>query len=126
MNDEQLKSQLRRSYLEAPENSQPPEFDSVWAAAEAQTARGTPWGVLATRFAAGFAVAGLIGLFALGQWRGSNEMQDAWTAEVSDSLLNTTVWSAPSDVLLLGDGPDIYTSVPILIESTELDVEALL
>jgi len=130
MNEEQLKSQLRRGYREAPENSRPPEFDTVWAAAQVQAERRAPWGTLTTGraagLAAGFAVLGVIGLFALGQRQGSNELPDGWTAQVSDSLLNATVWSAPSDVLLQRDGLDVYTNVPMLIESTEMEVETLL
>ena len=54
------------------------------------------------------------------------DQDDSWILAIDDSLLNATAWSAPSDALLPESDPDIFTTLPMLFESTETEVDALL
>ena len=130
MNDEELKLQLRRAYRSS--DTAPPDFDLVWDAAEAQAHRRVPYRAIA----AGIAAIAVVALIGLNQWPDSVTdadsnlfaagQNDSWIAEIDMSLLNATAWSAPSDVLLPENELDIYTTLPTLIESTEMEVDALL
>ena len=128
MNDKDLQKHLRRGYVAASRNDRhaTPDFDTVWDAAQAQhqseSRRRVPWPAVA----AGLAAAAAIGLFSIVPRQQTIDPNDVWLTGISDSVLNSAAWYAPSDVLLERDGPDIYSSLPSLFESTEPEVETLL
>lgn len=120
MNDKELKSRLQRAYRSA--DAAPPDFDSMWEAAAAQSSRRFRYRAIA----AGIAVMAAVTVISVSQWSGEVQQNDAWIADLNESLLNTTAWSAPSDVLLPRDEFDLYSTLPTLIESTDMEFETLL
>lgn len=93
-----------------PSTDDEPAFDEVWLAArQKHTAMRTRY----RRFAAVAAIVGaaLIVLFA------ESTTQETYI-EVAD-LMESTYWTAPSDVLLPEREFDIYQDMPVLFESTE-------
>jgi len=101
------------------EKGDAPEFDRVWAAANARA--GTiRW---RQRVLFGSVAAAAVAAIAFGLLvpRGV-ELQFV----DEDELLGTTSWSAPSDGLLPDRRLDIYQEIPVLIESTETYGGALL
>lgn len=110
-----INSVLRRSQR-AVEAGRVPDFDRVWAAAEAQAGRRRrPW-VLGGIAAA--AVASIVWFVQPGE--------QAWQFVDPEDLASGTRWVAPSDVLLPERQFDIFKEVPVLIESTETGEGALL
>jgi len=101
------------------ENGDVPQFDRVWAAANARTRTSRRQ----RRVVAGAAAAATVAAIAFGLLvpRGG-ELQFV----DEDELLGTTSWSAPSDSLLPEHQFDIYREIPVLIESTETNGGALL
>ncbi|MGB5333873.1 MAG: hypothetical protein WBM80_11415 [Woeseiaceae bacterium] len=96
-----------------------PEFDRVWAAANARTRtlrrqRRVVVGSLAAAAVAAIAFGLLL------------PRQVELQFVDADELLGTTSWSAPSDGLLPEHQFDIYQEIPVLIESTETYGGALL
>ena len=116
--DTALRVALRDAQANA-EKSDAPEFDRVWAAANAR-ARTVQ---RRRRVLFGSAVAATVAAIAFGLLvpRGV-ELQFV----DEDELLGTTSWSAPSDGLLPEHRFDIYQEIPVLIESTETYGGALL
>ena len=108
--DTLLRAALREAQASV-EDGDVPQFDRVWAAANARTRvlRRQRRVVVGSVAAAVAAIA-----FGLLVPRGV-ELQfiDA------DELLGTTSWTAPSDGLLPDHQFDIYQEIPVLIESTE-------
>jgi hypothetical protein len=108
--DTALRAALRDAQASV-EDGDVPQFDRVWAAANARTRvlRRQRRVVVGSVAAAVAAIA-----FGLLVPRGV-ELQfiDA------DELLGTTSWTAPSDGLLPNHQFDIYQEIPVLIESTE-------
>ena len=97
----------------------PPPFASVFAAAEDQFQRSRrhyTWFASAAAIAAATYVAFSIGTPSLGEGD---------YIHIAD-LLNSTSWSAPSDVLMPTHEIDIYQELPELTESTSLAEGALL
>jgi hypothetical protein len=121
MNENELKSRLQRAYRAIDES--PPGFDALWNAAEARSNTRRRYGFIAAGIAAA-AAALFVGLNLLSGSR--MDADDAWIAGIDESLLNATVWIAPSDALLPENESDIYRSLPALFESTEMEVESLL
>ena len=96
-----------------------PEFDRVWAAANARTRtlrrrRRAVVGAVAAAAVAAIAFGLLV------------PRQVELRFVDADELLGTTSWSAPSDGLLPDHQFDIYKEIPVLIESTETYGGALL
>ncbi len=115
--DDRLREQLQQAWRRKV-GDDAPSFDSVWHAAasrRAATRRRRRW------IAAAAAVA-VAAVFALYQQAPRQEMHYIEVAE----LLDTTYWSAPSDVLLPDREFDIYQDMPVLFESTEPAEGALL
>ena len=114
--DDRLRRQLEQVWQQRAGNAVPP-FDRVWRAAarRAATLRQRRW--LAAAAVIVFASALALYLQA--------PRQEVQYIEVAD-LLETTYWSAPSDVLLPDSEFDIYQDMPVLFESTEPAEGALL
>ena len=72
MNDDALKSQLRRSYRSTA--AAPPDFDSVWNAAEIQARGRRPYRAIA----AGIAVFAAAAIFGLSQWPSVDSVRVVW------------------------------------------------
>jgi hypothetical protein len=118
MNDEQLRQELQRD-VAGIETGRVPEFEGVFAAAEAQVAvtrrhrRMLGGAVAAVALAA--VVASLL-----------PTRQPEWQYVDPEQFTNTTSWAAPSDVLLPQHSVDIYEEIPVFIEGTNIDGGSLL
>jgi hypothetical protein len=98
-----------------------PAFDETWLAAEAQYLAEKRRYRHVTAIAASAAIfAVVIGLFAGGE---ESTLPDF---ELTTGILETTQWSAPSDVLLPDYSVDIYGELPSLPASTDWYEETLL
>ncbi len=96
-----------------------PAFDVTFAAAEARAAgrarrRRTVFGIAAAAAVVAVATSLLLP-------RGED-----WQYVNPDDLATSTAWVAPSDVLLPEHSIDIYRDIPVLIESTDGNLGALL
>ena len=120
MNDEQLRQQLRRA-LAARQTGHTPEFEATLALAEERNRRSRK------RYAVTAGVAAVVAIVAvtLGLW---SSHRDRVPLEYlsEQALLDSTVWVAPSDVLLPRYEFDLYRDLPVLIESTEIQEGVLL
>ena len=115
-NDRQRR-QLQQAWQQRAGNEVPP-FDMAWQAAAARRdARRRQ-----RRWLAAAAVIVLASALTLYLQVPQQDMQYIEVAE----LLETTYWSAPSDVLLPDSEFDIYQDMPVLFESTEPAEGALL
>ncbi|MDH3275355.1 MAG: hypothetical protein OEM99_12555 [Gammaproteobacteria bacterium] len=101
------------------ENAGVPQFDRVWAAANARTQSLRR----KRRVVAGSVAAAAVAAIAFGLLM-PREVELRFVDE--DELLGTTSWFAPSDGLLPEYQFDIYQEIPVLIESTETFGGALL
>ena len=120
MNDEKLKEQLRNS-LQSMQGGDAPEFDTVWANAEKRHRASRS---RYQRFA-GLAAAAAIAATAFMLWplNGNDAIGPYLTEE---DLMSSTQWLAPSDGLLPEHRFDIYSEMPQLIETYDLDEGSLL
>ena len=115
MNEQELKRRLQQSL---PRGEAPP-FDESWARAQIEARRpNRRYGFLAAAVAL---LAVTVGLF----WPSQEEIvtNDFLIAE---SILNSTRWTAPSDVLMPRHQFDIYREIPLPMESTDLNEGTLL
>lgn len=113
--DERLREALRTAQADS-ESGRAPDFADCWSAAERRA------GVLRRRrgVLAGSAVAAAA-VLAIGLLGGDDrEYID------SDEFLGSTSWSAPSDSLLPERRFDIYSEIPLQMESTGTNGGALL
>ena len=109
---------LRRRVREAwPEPSRAPDFDATWAAARRRRA--------GRRFGYGIGAAAAAIVAAVIVLQSGTAPPGPDYIEVAD-LMDSTYWSAPSDVLLPDREFDIYQDLPVLFESTEPAEGALL
>lgn len=109
--DNALRGELREAQARA-ERDHAPDFETVWTAATARV------GIVRRRqrwFAGSAAAAALVAI-AFGLL--VSPAQESRYID-ADDLLETTVWSAPSDSLLPDHQFDLYEDYPVLIESTE-------
>lgn len=117
--DNTLRKALRHGQAHA-EAGQLPDFDTVWARAEASVAQRRR----RTRAIGGLAAAAaLVAFVVIGQLR---PVEQSWQFVDPDDFASSTSWVAPSDVLLPEHRFDIYGEIPVLIESTKDDEGALL
>ena len=98
-----------------------PGFATTWAAAEAR--------YLAElrryrRVSAAVAAVAIIAV-TIGLWP-SEQTPDVTALARSDDFLTSTLWTAPSDVLIPKHDVDIYQEIPTLPESSDLNEGALL
>jgi hypothetical protein len=96
-----------------------PEFERVWAAANARTRTL----LRRRRVVVGSVAAAAVAAIAFGLLV-PRQLELRFVD--ADELLGTTSWSAPSDGLLPEHQFDIYQEIPVLIESTETYGGALL
>jgi len=116
MKQNDLKQGLERAFSAA--EGTPPAFATTWAAAERRHAvsprRQRAWAGLAA------AVAVLAMTIVLWPSRQADEFL------ITDALLNSTSWSAPSDTLMPEHQFDIYREIPFLDGSTNAEEGTLL
>ncbi len=96
-----------------------PEFEATFAAAESRAATGIRRRRMAFGLAAVASVVAIATSLLLPR-------EEEWQYINPDDLANSTVWVAPSDVLLPEHSIDIYRDIPVLIESTDSNGGALL
>ena len=120
MSDMNTKEQLQDA-LAAVHAEQTPAFADVWAAAERQNER------LRKRYAGIVGIAATIALAvsAFSIWS-ANEADMVDDFFIADALMNSTQWSAPSDLLMPEHQFDIYQDIPFLMESTDTQEGSLL
>ena len=120
MSDMNTKEQLQDA-LAAVHAEQPPPFADVWAAAERRSKRSRK------RYAGVVGIAATIALAvsAFSIWS-ANETARVDNFLIADALMNSTQWSAPSDLLMPEHQFDIYQDIPILMESTDTQEGSLL
>lgn len=118
MSDLEIQKKLKRAFAAA--QAKPPPFDEVWAKAEAAGLRSRRY-----RLWAGIAAAAAVVAVVAGLWPAQEgELADDFL--IADSLLNSTSWSAPSDMLMPEHQFDIYQDIPVLMESTQTQEGSLL
>jgi hypothetical protein len=120
MNDNNIREQLQDA-MGAIHKQAPPAFDDVWAAAEMQHQQAR------RRYATFSGVAAAVAMVAVvaGLWSSQDaERPDDYL--IADSLLNSTLWLAPSDTLMPQHEFDIYREIPFLMESTDPEEGTLL
>jgi len=100
---------------------QAPPFADVWAAAERRQAVSRKRNTGMVGMAAAIAV--VVATFSL--WS-ANEAEVVDEFLIADALLNSTQWSAPSDLLMPEHQFDLYQDLPLLMESTESQEGSLL
>lgn len=98
-----------------------PGFDETWTAAEARFLVEKRRYRMVTGVAASLALVVIV-LGMLGP-DGRQELPDF---ELAAAMMNTTLWSAPSDVLMPQYPIDIYQDIPEIPVSTDLNGETLL
>ena len=107
---------IRRSLQPAFDREQAndaPGFDEVWAKAE------VAYGDSRRKFRLISGVAAVLALAVIAAtlWPSQQaELSDDYL--IADALMNSTLWSAPSDSLMPEHQFDIYREIPFLIEST--------
>ena len=112
MNEENIRKSLKPAF-EKTQTSNAPGFDDVWAKAETAYSdsqrRFRVIGGIAAVLAAAVIIATL--------WPAQQaELSDDYL--IADALMNSTMWSAPSDSLMPEHQFDIYQEIPFLLEST--------
>ena len=111
MNEDQIRQKLHEAYQSA--ERKPPAFTKIWAAAQAEHHGSRRRYRMFGGIAAAAAVVGI----AVGLWPGKQaELSGDYL--IADALLNSTSWSAPSDMLMPEHHFDVYQEIPFLIEST--------
>ena len=122
MNESELKDVLQDA-ARRQDGASVPDFDTVWVAAEARHARQRK-----QRFVLGGAAAAaalvLAVLVSIGPDIGPSQPADEYL--IADALMNSTQWRAPSDALLPQYRDDIYSEIPLLMESTNMEEGSLL
>ena len=113
--DKALRDQVRTGW---PGDTTAPAFGETWQRAGARFAT-------SRRRYTGFAAAAAITATLVIAFGNQPTVEPAAYIEVAE-LLETTYWSAPSDVLLPEREFDIYQELPVLFESTEPAEGALL
>ncbi|MDH3337916.1 MAG: hypothetical protein OEM85_10175 [Gammaproteobacteria bacterium] len=117
ISDETLREQVSRAWRRAAGEDHS-SFDSVWQSAQQRHA------ALRRRYRRFASVAAVAAVIVIGLNLQTAE-EEATYIEIAD-LLDSTYWSAPSDVLLPDREFDIYRDMPVLFESTEPAGGALL
>ena len=119
MNEEGLKQGLRES-LES-KSGEAPGFNESWSAAEAQYLEEKR----RYRRASGIVAAVTLTVIALSLLR-NEQAPVAPEISVGEDLFTSTLWTAPSDVLIPQYRFDVYQDMPDLIGSTKPEEGALL
>ena len=112
MNEKDIQKTLKPAF-DQEQASDVPDFDKMWANAE----RAHSHSRRKFRLASGVAAAVALAVMAATFWPAQQaELSDDYL--IADALMNSTLWSAPSDSLMPEHQFDIYQEVPLLIEST--------
>lgn len=120
MNENYIQRKLKEAY-DASQPARTSSFNETWASAKARFERSQHRYRVIGGIAAAVAVIGL----AIGLWPARQaEFDDDYL--IADALLNSTSWSAPSDMLMPEHQFDIYREIPFLIESTNSQEGSLL
>lgn len=117
MTDDELRQDLKCAFTSV--EGDPPDFEKTLGAAETGLRRRRTL----ARIATGTAAAMLALLF--GIWS-SEAPQSSDEYLIADALMNSTTWSAPSDVLMPEHQFDIYRDIPFPVPSTNLQEGTLL
>lgn len=117
MKEEDLKRQLQESLTA--KCAEAPDFDDVWLAAEAQYFRER------RRYKRISAVVAVIAIFAIAISLQLRETTGSPGLTVGEDFLTSTLWTAPSDILIPRHDIDIY-QIPALVEPTNLQEGPLL
>ena len=120
MNEDDIRKSLKPAYEEA-QPRKAPSFDTVWANAEAEYGQSRGRYRVIGGVAAAIAVLGI----AAGLWS-TQQTEPGDDYLIADVLMNSTMWSAPSDSLMPEHQFDIYQDIPVLLESTGTNGGALL
>ncbi len=118
MKENEIEPRIRRAFDAGPTKACP-SFDVTWAAAEVRYRRER------RRYAAFGGVAAILAVVVVGL----SSIQESPLHDeflIADAFLNSTQWSAPSDVLLPQHQYDLYRELPILVEPTDIDEGSLL
>ncbi|NOX68484.1 MAG: hypothetical protein GXP15_04805 [Gammaproteobacteria bacterium] len=120
MRDDWIEEELSKTLRHIPDR-RVPEFASVLQRAEQRHARGARH----YRLVAAVAVIASVAAVTLVQWPNREEaVEDEFL--IASSLLETTQWVAPSDVLLPQHQFDIYRDMPVFMRSTDAEKGTLL
>ena len=113
MEDEMKEADIRRSLKPAFEQEQAtPGFDAMWTKAELAHDQQRK-----VRMFSGVAAVLAMVVIAATLWPSQQaELHDDYL--IADALMNSTLWSAPSDSLMPEHQFDIYQEIPFLLEST--------
>lgn len=112
MKEADIRRSLKRAF-DSEHVNDAPDFDEVWAKAEAAH-RDSQRKV---RLIGGVAAVLALAVIAATLWPSQQaELSDDYL--IADALMNSTLWSAPSDALMPEHQFDIYQEIPFLIEST--------
>ena len=116
MNDELFSEHWKKSLQSRA--GETPDFDAVWVAAEAR------WLDERRRFRQISAVVAIVAILTVAVlYPGGRQMQ---SVAVGEDFLGSTLWTAPSDVLIPRHDFDIYQDVPALMVPGELEEGNLL
>jgi hypothetical protein len=117
VNDDELKQSLKRAFESA--EGAPPDFGTMLSTADAGLRRKR----MLVRLASGVAAAAFA-LF-VGLWS-SDAPQPPDEYLIADALMNSTAWSAPSDVLMPEHQFDVYREISFPVPSTNSQEGSLL
>jgi len=113
MNDENIRDKLKSAFRQT-HTSDAPDFDALWTNAEIAYGKSRR----RTRFVSGVAAVLALAVIVASLWPSQQaELSDDYL--IADALMNSTLWSAPSDALMPEHQFDIYQEIPFLIESTD-------
>ena len=118
MNEHELGKGLKEAFGKA--EGTPPSFGETWGAAEARHARSG----FRLKAVAGIAAAVVLAVAISFLPEQQAEMTDEYL--IADALMNSTSWSAPSDVLMPEHQFDIYREIPFPDPSTISEEGSLL
>lgn len=112
MQEDDIRNLVKPAFDEA-QSGNAPDFGKVWANAEAAYSQSQRH----YKIFGGVAAAIVVAVVSAGLWSTQQaELSDEYL--IADALMNSTLWSAPSDLLLPEHQFDIYQEIPILDEST--------
>lgn len=119
MDDREVREQVKAT-LES-RSTRVPDFDATWLAAEAR------YLAERRRFRRISGIAAAVAIVAVVVSLLPDEHSALQGAlEIGDDFYSSTLWTAPSDVLIPQHDIDVYQDLPVLMESTEYGEESLL
>lgn len=114
MDEKKIREEVKKAAEATQTVSRIPSFNETWVCAEAEFVRTSNQ----HRRVGGLVAAALVVGIAIAFWPTQQaEFSDDFL--IADGLLNSTLWSAPTDTLMPEHQFDIYQELPFLLESTE-------